>query len=122
MESKSPKDVAQKTFKALSGYKKINKSITNDNGFEFRNHQEESKDLGIPIYFINPYANREKGTNENTNGLIRQYFPKKSSMKEFTYETAKQIQENLNSRPRKKLGFSTPMETFYRKPMRSLFN
>jgi transposase, IS30 family len=120
VESKSPREISLKTFEALKEFKNINKSLTNDNGFEFRNHENESKNLGIPIYFTNPYSSWEKGTNENTNGLIRQYFPKKSSMKEFTNAKAKQVQQNLNTRPRKKLGFCTPVEAFYKKSQGSL--
>jgi IS30 family transposase len=73
VESKSPREIAEKTIEVLGQEKCL--SLTNDNGFEFRNHHEESKALEIPIYFTNPYSSWEKGTCENTNGLIRQYFP-----------------------------------------------
>jgi IS30 family transposase len=107
--SKSPKEIEKQTIKLMEG--EVCKSITNDNGFEFRNHESESQRLEVPIYFTNPYASWEKGTNENTNGLIRQYFPKRSSMKELTDEKIKDIENRLNTRPRKKLSFQTPLET-----------
>lgn len=109
--SKSPREIAEKTIEAMSAVDC--KSITNDNGFEFREHQYESERLKVPIYFTNPYSSWEKGTCENINGLIRQYFPKKSSMKGLTDEDTEKIQSRLNSRPRKKLGFRTPMEAFF---------
>jgi transposase, IS30 family len=108
--SKSPKVIAIKTIEALKNSKVKCKSITNDNGFEFREHQQESEALGVPIYFTNPYSSWEKGTCENINGLIRQYFTRKSSMKGLTDEDTKNIERKLNTRPRKKLGFQTPLE------------
>jgi IS30 family transposase len=120
VKSKSPKEIAAKTIEAFSRSKVKCHSITNDNGFEFRDHQRESKILGVPIYFTNPYSSWEKGTNENTNGLIRQYFFRNSSMKEFTNEDAYKIQRRLNTRPRKKLGFQTPLEASTKKTIRTL--
>lgn len=110
VESKSPKEIADRTIEALKKYRP--KSLTNDNGFEFREHQRESKLLNIPIYFTNPYSSWEKGTCENMNGLIRQYFPKRSVTRNLTDAKIKEIQQLLNSRPRKKLGFLTPNEAF----------
>lgn len=116
VESKSPHEIARKTVEALSGFRKAGTclSLTNDNGFEFREHRRESVELGIPIYFTHPYSSWERGTNENANGLVRQYFPKQSPMEEMTDEKAKMVQARLNSRPRKKLGFLTPEEVFQR--------
>ncbi len=108
VKSKSPREIAAKTIEAMSH--QVCKSITNDNGFEFREHIYESKTLGAEIYFTNPYSSWEKGTCENTNGLIRQYLPKNETMKEVTDETIKKIEKLLNTRPRKKLGFQTPLE------------
>ena len=113
VESKSPKEIASKTIEALGA--ELCLSITNDNGFEFRNHQEESKVLNVPIYFTNPYSSWEKGTCENTNGLIRQYFTRDQDMKELTDEDIRRIAERLNTRPRKKLGFQTPLEASKRR-------
>jgi len=118
VKSKSPKEIAAKTIEAMS--QTVCKSITNDNGFEFREHQYESDTLKVPIYFTNPYSSWEKGTCENVNGLIRQYMPKKEALKGLTDETIKQIEERLNSRPRKKLGFQTPLEASSERTIRSL--
>lgn len=118
VESKSPKEIASKTIEAMA---KTNcKSITNDNGFEFREHEFESKTLNVPIYFTNPYSSWEKGTCENTNGLIRQYFPEDVSMKEIKDEQIKAVEQRLNNRPRKKIGFRTPLEAFTKGSTRSL--
>ena len=108
VESKSPNEIAAKTIEAMSKVKCL--SITNDNGFEFRYHEKESKTLGVPIYFTNPYSSWEKGTCENMNGLIRQYFPQNQNMEELTDEIIFTIENALNTRPRKKLGFQTPLE------------
>jgi transposase, IS30 family len=118
VESKSPKEIAAQTIDAM---KSMNcKSMTNDNGFEFRNHEEESIALQIPIYFTNPYSSWEKGTCENFNGLVRQYFPQNSQMNEVTNDTVQAIAERLNSRPRKTLGFQTPLEAFTKSTVRKL--
>lgn len=88
-------------------------TITSDNGKEFAAHEAVSKRLDADFYFCHPYASWERGLNENTNGLIRQFFPKGS---EFTHITQVQIieaQNNLNYRPRKSLGYKTPAEVFY---------
>jgi len=86
------------------------KSITNDNGIEFGNHEYESKKLKVPIYFTTPYSSWEKGTCENTNGLIRQYFNRNFEMEKITYEQTTEVQDRLNNRPRKGLGFRTLKE------------
>jgi len=112
VESKSPSEIMRKTLEAMGGRDMKCLSITNDNGFEFRNHEKESAALSVPIYFTNPYSSWEKGTCENTNGLIRQYFPKHFSMRRLDHDKTKRIEEALNSRPRKKLGFRTPTEVF----------
>ena len=91
--------------------KNINvKSITNDNGCEFAYYLKTAKQLGVPIYFTRPYASWERGTVENTNKLIRQYFPKKTNLKELSHEKIKMVETLLNSRPRKQLGYRTPFE------------
>jgi len=118
VSSKSPKEVAKKTIETMSVVSC--KSITNDNGFEFRFHELESKALNIPIYFTNPYSSWEKGTCENLNGLIRQYFSHNQNMQELTDEQVKRIEQILNTRPRKKLGFQTPLEASTKKAIRAL--
>ncbi len=94
---------------ARSGRLKI-KSLTLDNGTEFHGFKELEAKLGIEVYFAQPYHSWERGTNENTNGLIRQYLPKGSCFKQLTQRQCNEIERELNDRPRKVLGFSTPNE------------
>jgi len=88
------------------------RTITFDNGTEFSNHQKISETLNATVYFANPYHSWERGLNENTNGLIRQFIPKKQNLKELDESYLKAVQENLNNRPRKTLGFLSPIEFF----------
>lgn len=83
------------------------KTITNDNGGEFNCYKETSEKLKVPIYFCKPFSSYERGTNENTNGLIRQYFPKAEHPDP---RMIKKVEALLNNRPRKCLGFKTPLE------------
>ncbi len=89
------------------------KSITFDNGKEFALHEKIAETLNADCYFAHPYASWERGTNENTNGLIRQYLPKKAKMNETTREKENFIMDRLNLRPRKCLDFKTPYEVFF---------
>jgi len=94
---------------ARSGRLKM-KSLTLDNGTEFHGFKELEAKLGIEVYFAQPYHSWERGTNENTNGLIRQYLPKGSCFRQLTQRQCDEIEQELNDRPRKVLGFSTPNE------------
>ena len=87
-------------------------TITVDNGKEFAHHQHVADALNTNVYFAHPYHAWERGLNENTNGLLRQYFPKKSSFEGITHDQVKFVENRLNSRPRKLLQFKTPMELF----------
>jgi IS30 family transposase len=86
------------------------KTMTYDNGMEMANHKSFTKQTGMPVYFAHPYSSWERGTNENTNGLIRRYLPKKTDFNKITEIELKNIQEKLNNRPRKIIGFYTPKE------------
>ena len=86
------------------------KTITVDNGPEFHGYEEIERATGVTVYFANPYCSWERGTNENTNGLIRQYLPKRTSMKRLTQERCNAIASSLNNRPRKRHGFLTPLD------------
>ena len=86
------------------------KTITVDNGKEFAAHLEITDALNVPIYFAHPCHLWERGANENMNGLIRQYLPKGSSFEHLTEVSVLYIQERLNNRPRKMLGYLTPKE------------
>jgi transposase, IS30 family len=84
------------------------KSITLDNGTEFHDYAAVEAQFGVPFYFATPYHSWERGTNENTNGLIRQYLPKGMCLKALTQAQCDTIAHKLNSRPRERLGFRTP--------------
>ena len=86
------------------------KSITADNGTEFHGYKEMEEAIGTRVYFATPHHAWERGTNENTNGLIRQYLPKRKSMARVTQQDCEWIAEQLNARPRKRLGYRTPEE------------
>jgi len=88
-------------------------TITSDNGREFAHHQAIAEKLAADFYFAHPYSSWERGLNENTNGLIRQYFPKQCDFTTITDEEVRQVQQRLNSRPRKTLGYQTPHQVFY---------
>jgi transposase, IS30 family len=88
-------------------------TITYDNGREFTDHEGMARDLDAKIYFAHPYASWERGVNENTNGLIRQFFPKERDLTTVTNEEVEQVMNLLNHRPRKTLGFRTPHEVFF---------
>jgi IS30 family transposase len=89
-------------------------TITVDNGKEFCQHELITAALQAPIYFAHPYASWERGLNENTNGLVRQYFPKKHDFTRITNAQVQRVAELLNNRPRKTLGYRTPNEVFFK--------
>ena len=84
-------------------------TITADNGKEFAGHEQVAETLGIDYYFAHPYHSWERGTNENCNGLIRQYFKKGSSFVQLTDDDIKTVEDKLNNRPRKRLGYENPI-------------
>ena len=86
------------------------KSITTDNGTENTKHELVTKKLGIPFYFCHPYHSWEKGSVEQINGLLRRYLPRKTNLKNVTQQDLDDIAYELNTRPRKCLGYSTPYE------------
>jgi len=92
--------------------KLFTKSLTYDNGMEMAEHKKFSNHTNMPVYFAHPYSSWERGTNENTNGLIRRFFPKKTDFSKVSEKQLKFVQENLNNRPRKILGYRTPKEVF----------
>ena len=102
--------VTQATLEKLSGV--LVHTITYDNGKEFADHASISQALGASCYFAKPYHSWERGLNEHTNGLVRQYLPKGTSFREVSDETVQAIADKLNHRPRKSLGYQTPMEVF----------
>jgi IS30 family transposase len=99
---------------AIRCFKKIpsrwRKTITTDNGSEFVEHKALGSRLGFKTFFANPYSSWERGTNENTNGLIRQYVPRETDLSKLSYQRVARIAAKLNNRPRKCLGYRTPAE------------
>jgi len=87
-------------------------TMTADNGTEFHGYKQIEKLTRVDFYFAKPYHSWERGLNENTNGLIRQYLPKKKSMAHLTQRSCTRIAEKLNNRPRKRLGYRTPRECY----------
>jgi len=114
-ENKSARLIAEKIRNALMHHKAKVKTITFDNGTEFAAHKQIARKLDADIYFAHPYSSWERGLNENTNGLIRQYFPKGTSLKNINRSKLEKIMNELNHRPRKSLGFFTPYEVYYNK-------
>ncbi len=88
----------------------LKKSLTYDRGSEMSWHEVFTDKTGIKVYFADPHSPWQRGTNENTNGLIRQFFPKKTDFSKYTEKDFQKVQELLNNRPRKVLGFMTPRE------------
>jgi IS30 family transposase len=88
------------------------KTITFDNGSEFAHHERIAHALGLDTYFAHPYAAYERGTNENTHGLLRQYLPKTTNFNQISEQQLQSCVRQLNNRPRKKLGYRTPFEVF----------
>lgn len=90
----------------------LKKSFTVDNGKEFSSHKELTRQTNMPVYFCDPYAPWQRGTNENTNGLLRQFYPKGTSLASVTKEQIDHVVSLINNRPRKRLGWKTPAEVF----------
>lgn len=113
--SKKSKIVANEIQRLLNPFKKKVHTITTDNGLEFAEHKAIAKTLECSYYFCDPYSSWQRGLNENINGLIRQYIPKGSSFENLTKKKIRQIENRLNYRPRKTLGWRTPYEVFHEK-------
>jgi IS30 family transposase len=106
-----PKEQASAALaRAIIGLKGKIKTITLDNGTEFHDYKSVEKQLGVKFYFAKPYHSWERGTNENTNGLVRQYLPKGQCLKSLTQADCNRIAKELNDRPRERPGFRTPAE------------
>lgn len=88
-------------------------TLTLDNGSEFADHQRMAAALSMVTYFCDPYCSGQRGTNENTNGLLRQYYPKGTDFSKVSQRALNRVVEELNNRPRKRLGYRTPAEVFW---------
>ena len=106
------KDTARAAIRALKAHKDRVHTITMDNGKEFYQHTKIAKALAAETYFCRPYHSWEKGLNENTNRLIRQYFPKQTDFRNISVREIRRVQDELNHRPRKTLGYETPSVLF----------
>ena len=111
LKSKKSDEVARMFSKKLNQLNPLfKKTMTYDNGIEMAKHEKITQKTGMKIYFAHPYSSWERGTNENTNGLIRRYLPKGTDFNEINEKTLQIIQEKLNNRPRKIIGYKTPKE------------
>jgi IS30 family transposase len=113
MRDKTPAELNRATICLASVQSELFKTITSDNGTEFAAFKHIEDAVRLKFYFANPHHAWERGTNENTNGLIRQYLPKRTSMSTLTQAQCNRIANTLNDRPRKRHGFKTPVEVLY---------
>ena len=111
-------EVSARAFKPIPQDKKH--TITYDRGTEFSDYEITEKKTKMEIYFANPYHSWERGTNENTNGLIRRYFPKKTLFDSIKKEKLKNVVLSINKRPRKRLGYQSPYEVFWGVKLRTV--
>jgi IS30 family transposase len=112
VERKTAQCVSRAIIKLLKPFSDQVITLTSDNGKEFAEHKKIANKLNAKFYFAHPYASWERGLNENTNGLIRQYFPKGSDFTNITQKEINQVMHKLNNRPRKCLGIKTPNQVF----------
>jgi transposase, IS30 family len=111
LESRKSEHVAKRFAEEIKKYpQSILKTLTYDNGIEMAAHKEFTRQTNMTVYFAHPYSSWERGTNENTNGLIRRIFPKKTDFRKITEQQLKQVELLLNTRPRKVLEWRTPFE------------
>ena len=101
-------DMAERCLAALPNT--LRQSVTFDNGPEFAEHRRLTAKLGLAVYFAEPYKAWQRGSNENTNGLLRQYFPKGIDFKQITAREVARVEQLLNERPRRRLKYRTPIE------------
>ena len=112
LTGKEADPLAGMTIDTLQPYKDMIHTITADNGKEFVRHKEIAKGLDVQFFFARPYHSWERGANENTNGLARQYIPKGTDFEDLTDEYIAEVEWKLNHRPRKSLSYLTPLEYF----------
>lgn len=117
VDTKTGREVGQKIIEMLLPWKGFIHTITSDNGTEFSEHQNIATRLGISFYFADPYKSWQRGSNENLNGLIRQYIPKSSDFDQYDEQYIKFVEDQLNDRPRKRLGFLSPNLIFNSKKL-----
>jgi IS30 family transposase len=111
--TRKAEEICQATIRLLEPIKEQLKTITADNGKEFSLHEYAAQKLDVDWYFADPYSAWQRGTNENTNGLIRQYVRKGSDLNDYTDAYIAEITQRLNHRPRKRLGFKSPSQVLF---------
>ncbi len=111
--SRTAQVVSQAIIRLLRPFKNRVKTLTFDNGSEFVKHEAIAKALEATTYFAHPYASWERGINENTNGLLRQFFPKRTDFRTVSWQQVKQAVDSINNRPRKTRGYRTPNQLFH---------
>ncbi len=111
--TRKAEEVCQATIRLLKPIKAHLNTITADNGKEFSLHEYAAQELDVDWYFADPYSAWQRGTNENTNGLIRQYIRKGSDLNDYTDAYIAEITQRLNHRPRKRLGFKSPSQVLW---------
>lgn len=112
LRARTKEHTNHRTLRLMRRHPQQFKTITADNGTEFHDYAQLEHATGVAFYFATPHHSWERGTNENTNGLIRQYVPKGTSMAKLSQQRCDAIAQALNDRPRKRLGFKTPRECF----------
>ena len=112
IKSKEAIEVERKTIELLTPWLPFIHTITSDNGKEFANHKNIAEALNIDFYFAKPYHSWQRGANENLNGLVRQYFPKKHNFDTITNLQVEKAIKKLNNRPRKRYNYLTPNQKF----------
>jgi len=110
LSNKMKKATEQRAVQLIRKHRKNVYAITSDHGTEFHSYREIEQRTGVLFYFANPYHSWEHGSNENANGLIRQYLPKKKSMAQINQRKCTKIADILNTRPRKRHNYKTPKE------------
>ena len=112
LRAKSTAEVTRRTTQLIARERQPVRTITADNGTEFHDYATIERTTGAQFYFATPHHAWERGTNENANGLLRQYLPKGQSMAHLTQRDCDRLATILNSRPRKRLGYRTPEECY----------
>jgi len=113
LADRSARGMARRVTKLIRRHEDRFRTITSDNGTEFHDYSKIEDATKVLFYFATPYHSWERGTNENFNGLLRQYLPKRASQAHLTQRTCDALASELNRRPRKRLGYRTPEECFY---------
>lgn len=107
-------EVIRAATAAIRAHSRQFKTLTLDNGTEFHDYAKLEQRFPVKVYFATPYHSWERGSNENFNGLLRQYLPKGTCMRPVTQAQCDQIADDLNNRPRKRYGFKTPADLYHR--------